>query len=397
MSRLDACASLKQHIKERFGFECAVCGLVSRLGADVAHLFEDATTHVARADRLIVLCSTCNQAEARTKAASMPPLSELFTADEVGASARRAYREGRFSCSYQGHRLAAYLLELRSLYSDAVASLVEAISSARPIRWGDFLRATVLEVERLCLTHAVGLVQRWLFLDRFALVLFDYRQWEESAKVQTASARLRSRVRDEPRSPEQLRFDRMSSLRREAQIQAFGGNARGRRRRRLLIDELVEHAREFEIQGHMDSYATNLDVAAKLALEIGNDPETAHKYSEGALQHAEKITHKWVLQEHYWREVGYYNLRKSRPLARKNVIEALRIFRDHPVVLEPMLGAKGLMAHNPITELSQFGISLGELREREVAPSRNPPKELPLRLSKSVVERVVTNCMKDRL
>lgn len=380
---------------QRFHFECAACGIASHLSADVAHLFEDATTRIPQADRLIVLCSTCNQAEVRTKARSRPTLSELFDAEEVSVSARRSYREGRYACAYQGHRLSAYLFENRGLYSDAVASLVEAISAARPIRWGDFLAATSLEVERLYLSHNVGVLQRWLFLDRLALVLYDYCRWEESAKVQYASTRLRARVRSEPRNPEQLRFDRASSFRREALICASTGmEGRGSRSLSRLIDRLIEDAREFEHQGHFDSYATNLDVASKLALEIGKDPEKAHEHSQEALDRAMKITHKWVLQEHHWREAEYYHLKNDRPRTVQSVVEALRIFREHPVVLEPTLGAAGPAPHDPIAQLARFGINAEELMEREVAPSRYPPAELALRLSRARVDRIVANCIR---
>jgi tetratricopeptide (TPR) repeat protein len=392
VSRLDANAILKQRTKERFCFECAACGKASRLTADVAHLFEDATTRAPQADRLIVLCSSCNQAEDRAKARSNPPLSELFDAEAVSVRAQHSYREGRYPCAYQGHRLAAYLFEARGFHSNAVASLVEAISAARPIRWGDFLKATFIEVERLCLSHNVGVVQRWLFLDRLALVLYDYRRWRETAQVQYASMQLRARVRNDPRYPEELRFDRASSFRREALIWA-STKTEGRTRLGTLLGRLIEDAKEFEHQGQFDGYATNLDVAGKLALEIGGDPEKAHQYSQEALERAEKITHKWVMQEHYWREAEYYRSRNDRPLTLQSVVEALRLFRDHPVVLEPTLGAAGPTPHDPIAELARFGVSVEELRELEVAPSRNPPPELALLLSRSMIDRIVTNCM----
>lgn len=395
MSRFDASPTLKRRIKERFDFECAACGFMSRLSADVAHLFEDATTRAPKADRLIVLCATCNQAEDRAKAPSKPTLAELFNVDEVSVRARRSYREGRYPSAYQGHRLAAYLFERHALYSDAVASLVEAISAARPIRWGDFLSATMREVHRLCLSRNVGLLQRWLFLDRLALVLYDYRRWEESANVQYASTQLRERVRSDPRNPEQLRFDQSSSFRREALIQASTRKqALGSRGLHNVLSRLLEDAREFERQAQFDAQATNLDVAGKLTLEIHEDPETAHKYSQEALDRVMKITHKWVLQEHYWREAEYYHLKNDRPHMLENVVKALRIFCDHPVVLEPTLGPAGPAPHDPIAELDRFGIGVEELREREAAPSRHTPEELPLRLSKAAVDRIVKDCMR---
>ncbi|MBU2625269.1 MAG: hypothetical protein KKG33_06890 [candidate division Zixibacteria bacterium] len=392
MSRIDANTALKQRIRERFCFECAACGKASKLTADVAHLFEDATTRAPQADRLIVLCSSCNQAEDRAKARSKPALSELFNAETVSVRAHHAYREGRYPCAYQGHRLAGYLSEKRGLYSNAVASLIDAISAARPIRWGDFLEATSIEIERICRSHSVGVVQRWLFLDRFALVLYDYRRWQESADVQYASTQLRAKVKGDPRYPEQLRFDRASSFRREALIRA-STRTECRAELGVLLGRLLEDAKEFEHRDQFDGYAVNLDVAGKLALEIGNDPEEAHRYSQEALERAGKITHKWVLQEHHWREAEYYCSKNDRHRTKQSVVKALQLFRDHPVVLEPTLGAAGPVPHNPIAELNRFGISVEELRESEVAPSRNQLPEFALQLSRLTIDRIVKSCM----
>jgi len=201
VARLDASRSLKRQVLRRYAHTCAVCGQKSELTADVAHLFEDATTRLPRADTLIVLCSTCNQAEARASGRTKPPLSELFTPDEVAVRARRAYREGRYSTAYQGQRLAAYLYGLQGSSSRAVACLVDAVSAIRPIRWGDFIAGTLFEVERLCRPGHVGLVQRWLCLERVALVLYDYRRWRESREVQQASAALRSKIGGDRRYP----------------------------------------------------------------------------------------------------------------------------------------------------------------------------------------------------
>jgi hypothetical protein len=355
MSRLDAGPGLKKkQIRQRYSNQCAACGAANELTADVAHLFEDATTRAPREDTLIVLCSGCNEAEDRAKSPSKPALVELFSAADVLARASRSYRDGKYSCAYAGHRLAAYLFERHGFYSKAVACLVEAVSALRPIRWGDFLKATLLEVERLCLSHNVGLVQRWLCVDRFALVLYDYRKWSESAEVQYASGQLRARIKSDHRDPNEFTFDRASSFRREALIKGSTGAGPGRTGK--LIGRLLEDARDFERRGQFDSYATNLNVASKLALEIREQPNIAHKYSEQALDKAKKITHKWVLQEHYWREAEYFLLKKDRPKTLLNVVEALRVFQDHPVVLEPTLGAAGPVPHDPIAVLNRYGI-----------------------------------------
>lgn len=92
MSRLEASPGLKKQIRHRYSNQCAACGAASELTADVAHLFEDATTLAPRKDTLIVLCSGCNEAEDRAKSPSKPALVELFSADNVLARASRSYR-----------------------------------------------------------------------------------------------------------------------------------------------------------------------------------------------------------------------------------------------------------------------------------------------------------------
>lgn len=392
MSRIDATPAQKREISERFGFECAGCDQAGRLATDVAHLFEDAPVRKPRADTLIVLCSICNQAEARAKYGLTPPLEYVLDADSVSAHARGWYRKGRYSRAYAGHRLAAYLYEKQGgFHSKAVACLIEAISSLRPIRWGDFLNATLREVERLCLSSPVGDIQRWLVLDRFALVLYDYRLWRLAAAVQHASRQIRAELDVDLRYPDKLRFDRASSFRREALIRASTGLESGRRSLERIHGRLLEDAKEFERLGLFDAYATNIDVASKLALEIRRSAKTAHLLSEKALEYAAKVTHKWVLQEHYWREAEYYHSKKDRDLMLQSMTKALEIFQAHPVILEPTLSAQGPIAHDPIAELDRYGIREAEFRERKVAPSRNTPAEVPLGLSTSRINRLVAN------
>lgn len=393
MSRFDASAVLKARVRDRFENQCAACKREGPLVTDVAHLYEDATSQPPRAERLIILCTGCNQAQERAKDRAKPSLLEILDPDKVSIVARCAYRAGSYKRAYAGQRLAAYLFETRRQPSRAVECLTEATSALRPIRWGDFLEATMLEVERLCLSHHVGMIQRWLYLDRLSLVLYDYRRWQESAALQSAAQELASKIGSDERDPQRLEFDRASSFRREALIRASTTQLT-RSATRKLIGRLIEDAREFEIHGQFDGYATNLDVAGKLAREIIKDRVEAHKYSQEALAPAAKITHKWVLQEHYWREADFYLATHNRDKTLANVVEALRHFRDHPVVLEPTLGAAGPVAHDPIAELERFGIQEGRLRELGVAPSANPPPELRLGFSKTTAARVARNLLR---
>ncbi|MES2709350.1 MAG: hypothetical protein V4726_22320 [Verrucomicrobiota bacterium] len=394
MNRLNANPKLKKEIQTRFDYTCAACGIKSKLISDVAHLYENATICKPRADTLIVLCANCNQGEARSKLHYKPALSELFTGDEVLARARRSYREGRYSCAYAGFRLAAYLFDACGWHSKAVACLIEAISALRPIRWGDFISSTLLEIERLCRNNKIGLVQIWLCLDRFSLVLYDYCRWKEAAEMQYAAMQISIALTSDQRYPEQLKFDRANSLRREALIKGSTA-ALGQCALRKFIDRLLEDAELFKQHGQFDSYATNLDVAGKLALEIDDKPKESYKYGELAIDCIAKITHKWVLQEHYWRQADFYLLKKDYIKMKNSVIEALRIYRDHPVVLEPILTPKGPVPNNPILKYEKkYKLSNSELRDLCVAPSSNPPVEIPLQLSREKIECVVKNIIK---
>ncbi len=388
MNPLKPTPVLKGKIRQRFRHECAACTTVDELAIDVAHLFEDATRRQPRADRLILLCSSCNQAEDRSGNPSKPPLSERFDEYSVGTLARSRYRAGNYQGAYGSNRLAAYFFEKYGSPSKAVAHLTDAISALRPIRWGDFLKATLLDIERLCVSNDIGLIQRWLALDRFALVLFDYRRWKDSAEVAYAATLIRDRVTSDDRYPEELRFDRLSSFRRSAMIRALTQSLGKRETLGKLLGELHEHAQEFARRQQYDAFATNLDVAGKLAFEVGGDHDAAHRFSLLALEREAKITHKWVLQEHHWREAAYYHMKRDRVRVVESVANALRMFRDHPVVLEPTLGAAGPVAHKPRVELLRFGITEDELRERGVAPSQTPPPELPLRLRRAGIHRI---------
>lgn len=387
-NRHDASPTLRRKILERFANQCAACDEASTLVADVAHLFEDATTRPPEADRLVVLCSRCNQAEARAKSPRKPALTELLDPSAIDVRARTRYRNGNYSGAYQSSRLAAYLFEQRGNPATAAACLIDAVSALRPIRWGDLLRATLCELERLGSSRDIGLIRRWLCLDRFALVLYDYRRWRESAEVQEASKRVCDRLPRDEREPGEFVFDRSSSFRREALIRAFTQRLTQEEVSRLL-DQLEEHTRHFEINLRFDAFATNLDVAGKIALEIGRDSKVAHRFSQMALEREQKVTHKWVLQEHHWREAAYYYSRRDRRHTLEHVGRALKIFRDHPVVLEPTLGATGPVPHDPLEEVERYGITIAELRERGVAPPHGPPREQPLGLSERNVVQIV--------
>lgn len=391
MPRIEASQKLKQSVLERFGYQCAACDNESRLTVDVAHLYEDATFRAASLDRLIVLCSNCNQAQTRAKARSTPELSERLDAQQVRGTALKHYRSGNYPRAYAASRLAAYLFQRQKQYSKSVDCLVDAISALRPIRWGDLLAATILEIGRECEQHSIAPVSRWLFLDRLALVLYDYGRWSESLSVLLASQTLLKRIpTNPPQDPQQLEFDKKSSFRRYALICGSSGNLGGAR---LLscIDHLVEDANEFLNAHQYDSFATNLDVVSKLAWEVIKDPGRAHKYVQAALDLKSKITHRWVLQEILLREGWYFFLRNDVEQARQRALEALAIYNETPVFLEPTLGKLGPVKHEVESDIQRLQMTAESLSAMGLACKQLI--EVPLALTKAQIERITKKAL----
>jgi hypothetical protein len=360
---------------------------------DVAHLYEDATIREASEERLVLLCSNHNQAQARLRHRQKAGVGDELHPVVIQTLALRRYWSGRYAGAYASSRLAAYLFERQAQYPKSARCLIEAMSALRPVRWGDLIRATLLEFERLCASYDVGLTQRWLFLDRLALVLYDFRKWDKSVEILSASHALRKKLRADQRDPAEAKFDLKSSFRREAMIQASVGRA-GRRQVADLVKRLTKDAEVFHADDLYDAYATNLDVAARIELEILGNTDRATELGERVLVEVHRVSHKWVLQEHYWRLAGAYAEKGDRTREVESVVEALRVYHDAPVVLEPMLSASGPVRHDPIADLEERrGITAGYLQERGVAPSRKPPREIPLRLRDTILNRIVKSAL----
>jgi tetratricopeptide (TPR) repeat protein len=392
MNRYEVPAWMKLDILTLYDHTCAGCGTNSKLSVDVAHLYEDATIRAPRLDGLLVLCSSCNQAEARARFKAKPALSERLDAHDVFLAARRLYRDGMFMLAYASYRLSAYLFEnYCGRYSKAVTSLVEALTSLRPVRKGDFLAATIREIARLCKKYTVGVIPRWQSIERIALALFTYRRWDEAIAVQDAAAQLQNTIRGDELDPQELWLDQINSARRGALITSLAGNIGNVRK---TISRLIEDADDFLGVKEYNAFATNLDVASKIECELSGSLARAYNYSEQAIEMASKVDMTWVKQEHYWRGASYFHSKQDSKKTLGMVVSAFREFNAHPVALEPRHSSAGPVLHNPITELARYGISVDQLREHGVAPSCNPPAEDTLPLSRAEVKRIVDRLMK---
>ena len=139
---------------------------------------------------------------------------------------RFAYRQGDYETAYTNSRRAARLFEHYKLHTDTVAALIQAMSALRPTRQSSRMRYVILKTECLCSKHTIGINVRWLFLDRLALVLFDYATsasgFSKAAWVMEASEKIFRRISLDALNPQQLRFDSANSLRRRAFDQGLG-------------------------------------------------------------------------------------------------------------------------------------------------------------------------------
>gem|GEM_PF-2553313 len=394
MKRIEASKKLKDEIQKRYNETCAVCRVEGRLVIDVAHLFEDATEKPPTADRLILLCKNCNGAQNSAKHNSMPPLTEVIDECLVESRAREAYRRGDFSRSYAAHRLAAYVFESKRQFTRSVENLVEALSALRPIRWGDLQTSTLLEISRLCSLYKIGTVQRWLALDRLSLVLFDYKEWVTSAAVGSVSKGMRIKISIDHRDPQMFEFDRASAFRRQSMIEACANKFEKRVTPKNVLSQLVDQAAGFKTSNMFDSFATNLDVAAKIAGELTGNKKLAHTFSQLALAHTAKITHRWVLQEHLWREAEYFASMNDRKKLKQHVVKALQVRSKYPVVLEPRLSVSGPIDQDPHLDLQRFNISMNELEDRGLV-LKHLLYKCDLQLTEDEVGRIVKSVSAD--
>ena len=393
MPRKDASPQLRARVRHRLGRQCAACDS-DKAAIDVAHLYEDATKRRPSEDRLILLCSDCNQAQARGKYQRMGQHLNDPSAPAVAHLAIDRYWRGNYPGAYQSALLAAYLYSRVDDRSARAEYLTHALSALRPLRWGDLMRSVLFAFEGSCEAHHVDLVPRWLFLDRLALALFDFGKRDLASQVLNASLVLRSQLRADQRNQRQLERDLMSSFRREAMISAFSG-MRDRAWIRSSIRRLREDAEVFLKMDDSDGFATNLDVAAKLEVEMLADEKRALANGERAMEAPERIGHKWVLQEHHWRLAALYRSKQSRRNEEKHVVAALREFARTPVALEPILLGNELVKHDPIRDLATHGYSEQFLRDQGVAPTQNAPHTIPLRLRNATIERIVRRVLRN--
>lgn len=313
------------------------------------------------------------------------------TAAILLAEARATYGKGNYEQVYLTALRAADAFERCNRHSDAVSALVEAISALRPGRKGTELRRIILRVYRICGQHMVDRAVRWLFLDRFALVLFDYARFSKAAQVIAASEKLFQRVSPEA-NPQARAFDSSNSLRRRTVIKGSDGHLGAGGQLRRALDELTERAEQFRSDGQFNSYATNLDVASKLAAEVLGDIELAHAYTSQVLDHRGDIDHWWVLQEHLWREAEYFKARNDMPEALKMVVEALKLQERAPVILEPVAGKRQNTRSNLKTMIDILGVKRLDIAERGVSVTQLTPT--PLSLQDLTIDKIVEAVMK---
>jgi hypothetical protein len=383
MVRFPVPEATREFVRSRFQSKCVACGKSNVL--DVAHLYEDASLRPATPDRLVLLCPNENQSQQRAHGKSTPPLCETLRPSDLLTGARADYWNGSYRQGYGKARLATYLYESQAEYSKAVECLTEAISAARPLRWGDWLAATLQEAERLCYMQPIGPARRWLLLDRVALVLFDYARWEEAIEILAAGIAIRDALTADLYDPQQFRFDTQAAFRREGLIKAATHKFDPGTSASDLLKQLEDQAAELFKNQKYDAVVTHLDVARAIARWSGMD-ERSHGYSEQTLEFRTKISHRWALLEHLVSEAEFFASKGDPKMSRYYGNQAMALFSESPAVLEPILDGepRTLNIHQ---RLAKLGIAAQELLAAGVTVTPNL-EEVPLALNRADVTRL---------
>jgi len=330
---------------------------------DVAHLYEDAHLRLAHFETLIVLCSNHNQAQRRAPSRFRPPIEHIFGTGRLRSIGEQSYLEGNFPRSYAANRLAAYYFEKQGLFSDAVYSLVDAISGTRAYRWAGALIATIREIHRLIKTNEVAPVARWQFLSRLSMALFDYGRWDLAAKVAVAANAFTKRIGSDQRNPQQLKFENDLAFRHGALVRGVTNSLERRETVRSLTKRLIADAHDFHARKDYKGLATNLDITSKLLAEVSGNPDKAHDYSEEALSVLPKLNNTWVIQELHWREAHYFHAKKDQKKTLRSVVCAMNEHSQHPVILEPIADKSGPRARSVLNLVNSLGLTIESVAE----------------------------------
>lgn len=388
-------ATAKQEQQTRATYaKCAACDQQDPRQLQVAHLYEDAHTRRRSSfARLLRVCANHNTAQENSKYPRNAPAQGLRPEDVADLARRR--RAGDPINSYASSRLAAYLYEQIRRPSQAVDQLTKAVSALRPIRHGSLQRYTLLEACRLCRDGNVDVIPRWQLGECLFLVLFDNRRWDEAANVQGAVDEIRPHRMNDPRDSQGFQLLQFKSFRRRALVKALANTLDSKKTLRLYIDRLQADAEVFRQHGEVGEFVTNMDVAGRLAWEVGGDADLAHRFSEQAIEYGPNgMTYDWPYQEILWREVMYYHSKRDRSRTRKTAVEALQLFERHPVVLEPLLGPGGPEIRDLEALPRQFGISNADLLDDNVAFKGHPRTGQPLWITQSGLKNIVADILR---
>ncbi len=226
-------------------------------------------------------------------------------------------------------------------------------------------------------------------------MLCDTGRWGEAADVLGPANAIRPRRMNDPHDSQGFRLLQFKSFRRRALVKALTDNFGRRETLRMYVDRLRADAEVFLQYGEVGEFVTNLDVAGRLALEVGGDTDWAHRFSEQAIEYGRKaMAYCWPFQEILWREAMYYHSKRDRRRTRKAVVYALELFDIHPVVLEPLLGPGGPEIRDLEALPRQFGISNADLLDDNVAFKGHPRTGQPLGITQSGLKNIVADILR---
>src|SRR5229473_3185150 len=385
MSRIEPNRVEKKWVLLAFG-ECAACTERDENKLDVGHLYEDATSRRATRATLLVLCSGCNQAEDRSRWDSKPD-RRRSKPDEVRNLAKRRYEQVLTHRHTLRTDLPPIYLKKTGFFQTQSSAFSKRSHRYGPSDGETSSQPPCRKSGDSCRDRDIGMVQRWQVLDRFSLVLYDYRKWEQAAAVNRVGRRLLREIKGVSGNPQRFELDLEMSFRREALIKGSTGTLERRETVPRLIERLVHGANDFRVDRNFDASANHLNVAATLAIEAA-DLETAHTLSKAALDSWKKVNHKLVIQELLSKEARYFASKRNRDKALENIVRALSFYSQCPVILEPIRAAGGQRKHDIYTDIRDLGFQLDELRDAggTIMPSI---KERALALSDTDVRRIV--------
>ena len=354
-------AEVRAQVDEFYGIECVICG-TEPLFVELAHTNDQRERSVL--GNLIPLCFNANRAIQRATYDSTPPPSGEVEPFNLIRAGHAKFAKGQYPQAYGCYRLASHLFDRCDNVSRAVESLDFSIAALRPTGHRKLLRYTILYTRDYIgrRSHYVAPYWRGDYLNQIALVMMDYRRWDDAAKFGSLAEQL-VLPGHEGMYPEERDIKIAAQKRRISCVKGSLDEVSS-----LLTDAKVSQEKHHDATG----LATTLHVETILQLNKQGITIKAWDILERALDLEPKITNKWPLAElHFLR--GYVETKQKQRQSRPRALHHLQLSFDlctaYKIAPEPLRIAGNLVNVDPRQLLEQLGLRpLGELRARDYLP-----------------------------